>query len=46
MAVRERPMMHLVMVPNPPFHPRGDFALAATACCDCPMMAGAMPRRR
>lgn len=23
-----RPGMHLVMVPNPPFHPRGDFALA------------------
>ncbi|MDK3025830.1 nucleotidyltransferase family protein [Cupriavidus taiwanensis] len=23
------PRMHLVMVPNPPFHPRGDFALDA-----------------
>ncbi|MGF2508823.1 nucleotidyltransferase family protein, partial [Ralstonia pseudosolanacearum] len=23
------PGMHLVMVPNPPYHPRGDFALAA-----------------
>ena len=23
------PHMHLVMVPNPPFHPRGDFALDA-----------------
>ncbi|SAL74026.1 nucleotidyl transferase [Caballeronia peredens] len=29
-ALRERrdPGMHLVMVPNPPFHPAGDFALA------------------
>ncbi|HVW51447.1 MAG TPA: nucleotidyltransferase family protein [Trinickia sp.] len=25
----EQPGMHLVMVPNPPFHPRGDFALDA-----------------
>ena len=23
----DRPRMHLVMVPNPPFHPRGDFLL-------------------
>jgi len=29
MAGAVRPMMHLVMVPNPPFHPRGDFALGA-----------------
>ncbi|MGO4304835.1 N-acetylmuramate alpha-1-phosphate uridylyltransferase MurU [Cupriavidus sp. RAF12] len=27
MACAARPRMHLVMVPNPPFHPRGDFAL-------------------
>jgi MurNAc alpha-1-phosphate uridylyltransferase len=27
MAASELPGMHLVMVPNPPFHPRGDFAL-------------------
>lgn len=28
-AMRQAPVprMHLVMVPNPPFHPRGDFAL-------------------
>jgi N-acetyl-alpha-D-muramate 1-phosphate uridylyltransferase len=24
---RDEPGMHLVMVPNPPFHPKGDFAL-------------------
>ena len=28
MAVQSEPGMHLVMVPNPPYHPRGDFALA------------------
>ncbi len=27
MAAAARPQMHLVMVPNPPFHPHGDFAL-------------------
>ncbi|WP_150588074.1 N-acetylmuramate alpha-1-phosphate uridylyltransferase MurU [Pandoraea eparura] len=27
MAAQPAPGMHLVMVPNPPFHPRGDFAL-------------------
>ncbi|SAK95671.1 N-acetylmuramate alpha-1-phosphate uridylyltransferase MurU [Caballeronia ptereochthonis] len=27
LASRDLPGMHLVMVPNPPFHPRGDFAL-------------------
>jgi N-acetyl-alpha-D-muramate 1-phosphate uridylyltransferase len=27
MAALEEPAMHLVMVPNPPFHPKGDFAL-------------------
>jgi MurNAc alpha-1-phosphate uridylyltransferase len=27
MASLEAPAMHLVMVPNPPFHPNGDFAL-------------------
>ncbi|QGZ62971.1 N-acetylmuramate alpha-1-phosphate uridylyltransferase MurU [Paraburkholderia acidisoli] len=27
LAARAQPGMHLVMVPNPPFHPRGDFAL-------------------
>ncbi|HDR9256587.1 TPA: nucleotidyltransferase family protein [Burkholderia vietnamiensis] len=27
MAALEAPAMHLVMVPNPPFHPAGDFAL-------------------
>ena len=25
------PRVHLVMVPNPPYHPRGDFMLAASA---------------
>lgn len=25
------PRVHLVMVPNPPYHPRGDFILAASA---------------
>ncbi len=29
LAVHERPGMHLVMVPNPPFHSAGDFALDA-----------------
>ncbi|MGO4332675.1 N-acetylmuramate alpha-1-phosphate uridylyltransferase MurU [Cupriavidus sp. 2TAF22] len=29
MAGAPRPRMHLVMVPNPPFHPGGDFALGA-----------------
>jgi N-acetyl-alpha-D-muramate 1-phosphate uridylyltransferase len=28
MASMAQPGMHLVMVPNPPFHPAGDFALA------------------
>jgi MurNAc alpha-1-phosphate uridylyltransferase len=27
LAASAQPGMHLVMVPNPPFHPRGDFAL-------------------
>ncbi|MDY7786453.1 nucleotidyltransferase family protein [Burkholderia ubonensis] len=27
MAALDAPAMHLVMVPNPPFHPSGDFAL-------------------
>ncbi|CCD37041.1 nucleotidyl transferase [Candidatus Paraburkholderia kirkii UZHbot1] len=27
LAARDEPGMHLVMVPNPPFHPQGDFAL-------------------
>ncbi|MEY8107139.1 nucleotidyltransferase family protein, partial [Burkholderia cenocepacia] len=27
MAALDTPAMHLVMVPNPPFHPAGDFAL-------------------
>lgn len=29
MAGAPEPRMHLVMVPNPPFHPKGDFALGA-----------------
>ncbi|WP_042337584.1 N-acetylmuramate alpha-1-phosphate uridylyltransferase MurU [Paraburkholderia ferrariae] len=29
LAARAEPGMHLVMVPNPPFHPKGDFALGA-----------------
>jgi len=29
LAAREAPGMHLVMVPNPAFHPKGDFALSA-----------------
>lgn len=29
MAGAAHPRMHLVMVPNPPFHPGGDFALGA-----------------
>ncbi len=29
LATRPEPGMHLVMVPNPPFHPNGDFALGA-----------------
>ncbi|SAK75504.1 nucleotidyl transferase [Caballeronia pedi] len=27
LEARNEPGMHLVMVPNPPFHPKGDFAL-------------------
>jgi N-acetyl-alpha-D-muramate 1-phosphate uridylyltransferase len=27
LAAQDTPGMHLVMVPNPPFHPKGDFAL-------------------
>src|ERR1700761_3634087 len=27
LSEREEPGLHLVMVPNPPFHPKGDFAL-------------------
>lgn len=27
LSARHEPGMHLVMVPNPPFHPKGDFAL-------------------
>ncbi len=29
MATQSEPGMHLVMVPNPPFHPKGDFSLDA-----------------
>jgi N-acetyl-alpha-D-muramate 1-phosphate uridylyltransferase len=29
LAAQREPGMHLVMVPNPPFHPGGDFALGA-----------------
>lgn len=29
LAARREPGLHLVMVPNPPFHPDGDFALTA-----------------
>ncbi|HKT97999.1 MAG TPA: nucleotidyltransferase family protein [Paraburkholderia sp.] len=29
LAAQPEPGMHLVMVPNPPFHPAGDFALGA-----------------
>jgi N-acetyl-alpha-D-muramate 1-phosphate uridylyltransferase len=29
LAARSEPGMHLVMVPNPPFHPNGDFTLGA-----------------
>jgi MurNAc alpha-1-phosphate uridylyltransferase len=29
LAASTQPCMHLVMVPNPPFHPRGDFGLDA-----------------
>ncbi|VWD25029.1 mannose-1-phosphate guanylyltransferase [Burkholderia lata] len=29
MSTLDAPGMHLVMVPNPPFHPAGDFALGA-----------------
>jgi MurNAc alpha-1-phosphate uridylyltransferase len=30
LAAQPQPGMHLVMVPNPPFHPQGDFALVDT----------------
>lgn len=32
MAASQQPLMHLVMVPNPVFHPRGDFSLDAAGC--------------
>ena len=34
LATKIQPEMHLVMVPNPPFHPHGDFALTNTVCPD------------
>ncbi|MEP9323419.1 N-acetylmuramate alpha-1-phosphate uridylyltransferase MurU [Paraburkholderia phymatum] len=32
LAAMDEPGMHLVMVPNPSFHPDGDFVLAADGC--------------
>ena len=32
MAASQQPLMHLVMVPNPVFHPRGDFSLDTAGC--------------
>jgi MurNAc alpha-1-phosphate uridylyltransferase len=32
--------MHLVMVPNPPFHPRGDFVLDAAGLLRMPSADG------
>ncbi|GAB6846674.1 N-acetylmuramate alpha-1-phosphate uridylyltransferase MurU [Paraburkholderia kururiensis] len=32
LAAQPEPGMHLVMVPNPPFHPSGDFALDDHVC--------------
>ncbi|MCT9072040.1 N-acetylmuramate alpha-1-phosphate uridylyltransferase MurU [Cupriavidus gilardii] len=36
MAGAPEPRMHLVMVPNPPFHPEGDFALGADGTLSLP----------
>ncbi|MCI3203771.1 MULTISPECIES: N-acetylmuramate alpha-1-phosphate uridylyltransferase MurU [Pandoraea] len=36
LATQAEPGMHLVMVPNPPFHPKGDFALDATGHLSLP----------
>lgn len=36
MASAARPHMHLVMVPNPPFHPRGDFVLGTDGLLNMP----------
>jgi len=41
MATQPEPGMHLVMVPNPPFHPKGDFALDATGQLHLPDAAPA-----
>jgi len=41
MAGAALPRMHLVMVPNPPFHPRGDFALGADGLLRLPDAPGA-----
>ncbi len=40
MAGAARPHMHLVMVPNPPFHPRGDFMLGADGLLRMPDSEG------
>ena len=39
-ATAPRPHMHLVMVPNPPFHPRGDFVLDAGGLLRMPSADG------
>lgn len=41
MAAQAEPQMHLVMVPNPPFHPKGDFALDETGRLHLPAAAPA-----
>lgn len=40
MAAAAEPGMHLVMVPNPPFHPRGDFVLGGDGRLALPSGAG------
>ncbi|CAG9174671.1 N-acetylmuramate alpha-1-phosphate uridylyltransferase MurU [Cupriavidus respiraculi] len=42
MADAPSPRMHLVMVPNPPFHPRGDFVLGGDGLLHLPGDGGAL----
>ncbi|KAF1030306.1 MAG: N-acetylmuramate alpha-1-phosphate uridylyltransferase [Burkholderia plantarii] len=44
MARLDTPGLHLVMVPNPPFHPQGDFALGADGRLSLDARDAATPR--
>jgi MurNAc alpha-1-phosphate uridylyltransferase len=41
-AHAEAPRVHLVMVPNPPYHPRGDFALPTASAGAPPLLRRAI----